>query len=569
MLSHIVITNFAIVDRLELDFRAGMSALTGETGAGKSILVDALGLVLGDRAGADLVRHGTERADIAVSFEVKGIHAAQAWLREHELDDEDGCLLRRTIGADGRSRAFINGSPSPLSALRELGELLVDIHGQHEHQSLLRPLQQREMLDDFGDHGAALQAVAASYDGWREADHARTQLTQNARDREARIELLDFQVRELDALEPREGELDELEHDHAKLANAQRIQDSGRATLETLYEGEHASASALLGQSQRELENLAEFDSELQPLASALNEAAARIDDTAKELRRYLDNFEHDPARLQAVEDRLGALLDSARKHRVQAEQLPEHLASLRTELDALRRASEDLSQLDARIAQARAAYQKEAAKLSKLRAVAATDLAKRVTDHMQQLGMAGGRFEIELLAQRDNDFSPGGMERVEFRVSANPGQPLKALNKVASGGELSRISLAIQVASARTARIPTLVFDEVDVGIGGGVAEIVGQQLKSLGAARQVLCVTHLPQVAAQADHHYQVAKSSDGNHTQATVTLLNTQARREEIARMLGGVDITKQTLAHAGEMLQRGQALNGKSPKKKKAV
>lgn len=554
MLNHIHIRDFVIIDELNLELKNGMSVLTGETGAGKSILIDALGLALGDRADSDVVRHGCKRADITVNFELTDLPEAQAWLEENELDDDNQCLIRRTIAAEGRSKGFINGSPVPMQSLRALGELLVDIHGQHEHQSLMRADTQRELLDDYAENSRLLEQLASACRNWRETNDEYERLSQAATDRDAQLDFLRYQVQELETLAPQDGEYAELEQEHVRLANVGRLQDTAHQQIEALDENEQSSVTRLLSRAVNELNSLREMDNRLGEIADNLNGALANVEDANTELRHYLDSLDADPSRLNDVESRLSSFIDLARKHHIKPAELVQHLDELRNELDGLQHAETRLEGLQEEIAKHLAAYQLLADKLSNRRHKHAATLAKHVTEHMQELGMPGGKFDILLHGRDKATPSPAGMEKIEFVVSANPGQNLKALNKVASGGELSRISLAIQVVLANNLSIPTLIFDEVDVGIGGGVAEIVGNRLRSLADNRQVLCVTHLPQVAAQAHHHLQVSKTRGKNHTGTSIHTLDEAARGQEIARMLGGVEITEQTLAHAEEMLRK---------------
>ncbi|QKT02599.1 DNA repair protein RecN [Ectothiorhodospiraceae bacterium 2226] len=554
MLTHIHIRNIAIVDALELEFHPGMTVLTGETGAGKSILLDALGLALGDRADAGLVRHGAERAEVSVGFRVDALTAVQNWLAEHELDADAECLLRRTVSRDGRSRGYINGQPVTVQLLREVGEMLVDLHGQHEHQSLLRAEVQRELLDDYAEHGGLVAAVAQAAEAVRAADSALQEARAARASRDDRLDLLRFQVAELEALQMEASELDSLEEEHARLAHANRLLEAAEGALARLEDSEEASAAALLGQARRALEGVLEFDARLRPCLELLDGALIQAQEAAAELRHYATGVEFDPARLAQVEQRLGAIHDLARKHRAEPAALPALLVSLRTGLDAIENAEAHEEVLAQRLGEAQTHYREAAKRLSASRARAAKRMGAAVSEHMQGLGMAGGVFAVRLDAREDGDYAPHGAERVVFDVSANAGQPPRPLAKVASGGELSRISLAIQVVAAHSARIPTLVFDEVDVGIGGGVAEIVGRQLRGLGSGRQVLCVTHLPQVAALAHHHLQVRKQTAEGLTLTAIEALDEDARVEEIARMLGGVAITAQTRAHAREMIER---------------
>jgi len=557
MLNHIRIRDFAIIDELEVNLALGMSALTGETGAGKSILIDALGLALGDRADAGVVRVNCKRAEIAATFNINNLPDAIAWLEENDLDDGDDCLIRRTIAAEGRSKGFINGSPVPMQSLRALGELLIDIHGQHEHQSLLRNDEQRRLLDDFAGHADLLNKLSATYQTWREANDEYQRLSSAAQDRDAQLDLLRYQVDELDTLAPQAGEYDLINAEHARLANVGQLQTTGHQILESLEDNEDAAASTLIARAISSLDELRDVDSKLGEFSDLLNGALAEVQEAVSGLRHYLGGIDADPARLQEVETRIGALLDFARKHHVEPNELADKHLSLKEELDNLEHAETRLEGLQEDIAKKLSEYNKLAKKLTASRKKQTALLSQRVTEHMQELGMPGGCFNIELESRDVNSPSPLGLERVVFTVSANPGQPPKALSKVASGGELSRISLAIQVVLANDVHIPTLIFDEVDVGIGGGVAEIVGARLRALAENRQVLCVTHLPQVAAQAHNHLQVSKTRGSDSTGTQIESLDEAARGQEIARMLGGVEITKQTLAHAEEMIERAKA------------
>ena len=557
MLNTIRIRDFAIIDELEVNLNTGMSALTGETGAGKSILIDALGLALGDRADAGVVRVNCKRAEISATFNITRLPDATAWLVDNDLDDGDDCLIRRTIAAEGRSKGFINGSPVPMQSLRALGELLIDIHGQHEHQSLLRNDEQRRLLDDFSNHSDLLSKLSKEYEAWREANNEYQRLSAAAQDRDAQLDLLRYQVNELDNLAPQEDEYDHINLEHARLANVSRLQTTGHLILENLEDSEDHAASTVLARAVTSLDELRGVDTQLGELSDSLNGALAEVQEAVSGLRNYLDGLDADPARLEEVETRIGSLLDFARKHHIKPDELPAKHQQLKDELDGLEHAETRLEGLQEDIALKLISFNKLAKKLSASRKKQAALLSKQVTEHMQALGMPGGRFEIELEPRDDNVPSALGMERVVFTVSANPGQPAKALNKVASGGELSRISLAIQVVLADNVHIPTLIFDEVDVGIGGGVAEIVGSRLRALAENRQVLCVTHLAQVAAQAHNHLQVSKSRGKDSTGTNIKTLDEAGRSQEIARMLGGVEITKQTLAHAEEMIERAKA------------
>ncbi len=556
MLTHLQIRNFALVERVDLELRPGMTVLTGETGAGKSILLDALGLALGNRADSGLIRHGASKAEISAEFELSDRPEVWQWLEEHDLEEETGCQIRRVISSDGRSRGYINGRPVPLQSLRELGEMLVEIHGQHEHQSLTRRETQRRLLDEYAGNGNLLAELAALHEQWREQQQKLEQLRQAGQDREARAGLLSYQVQELEALGLSPGEPAELEQEHQRLANANRLLEECRQALDLLYENEEFSAASLLGQAGQRLESLQTIDERLGGVAELVTQAVIQVEEAAGELRHYLSHVEQNPERLQWVEERLSTLHELARKHRVEPDRLPELLPRLQQQLQELEEMDLRLEGLQKAIDATLAAYASTATKLSEARARAAASLGEAVTDNMQRLGMEGGRFEVRLEPREGQAPSPLGKEQVEFRVSANPGQPLKPLAKVASGGELARISLAIQVITARQASIPTLIFDEVDVGIGGGVAEIVGRQLRKLGGYCQVICVTHQPQVAALAHHHLQVSKARSDGKTVTSIRPLGEKERIDELARMLGGVEMTPQTLSHAREMIRRGQ-------------
>ena len=558
MLTHIHIKDFAIVDEVNLDLQSGMSVLTGETGAGKSILLDALGLALGDRADSDMVRHGAERADIFVDFDISGMKEVAAWLQERELDSDEQCQLRRTISKDGRSRGYINGSPITLGLMRELGEQLVDIHGQHEHQSMMRKENQRALLDDYAQHQGLLREVGQLYFKWSRLNEEYKNLSQADEDRAARQELLRFQVSELESLGLGAGEFEQMEEEYNRLANASSLIEACNYASTALYESDEGSIHSQLRSVESRLNHLRDYDPKLGEMAELINSASIQIQEAASELSHHLDALELDPAQLQILEQRISAVHDLARKHHIDPESVHTLLQILSEELSGMENAGQRLAQLDGEISAAATAYEAAASKLSESRKSAVSTLDKLVTENMQELGMKGGQFTIQLSPGEADRYTAYGMEQVDFLVSANPGQPVKLLSKVASGGELSRISLAIQVIVASNARIPSLIFDEVDVGIGGGIAEIVGRKLRSLGRHAQVLCVTHQPQVAALAHHHLQVSKQTHHGNTQTGVALLNEGERVVEVARMLGGVEITSQTLSHAKEMLDRSQDL-----------
>ena len=553
MLNFLQVRDFAIIDAVEVEFDRGLTALTGETGAGKSILVDAVILALGGRAAADTVRHGAERAEITATFDLRGNDEAHAWLAGQSLDGDDEIILRRVVGADGRSRCFVNGQALPAQAVRELGSLLIDIHGQQEFLSLVRRNAQRELVDQHGDHGKVLEPVSAAAGEWRRLSGEHARLAAAAEERGARLELLRYQVGELEALALEPGEVESLAEEQARLANRGRLAEGARIALSLAYDAEggdaHASASRAAGQ----LRPLADLDPQLAAPLRLLEEAAIALKEAGGELAAYLDGLDVDPQRQDWVERRVAAIEQLARKHRVEPAALPAQLEALTAELAALENSEVTLSGLKRGLAEARTRYDAAAAKLTRARRKAAAALAESVSGLMAVLGMPGGRFEIDVASDPTTEPSPEGVDEVTFLVSANPGQPVKPVSRVASGGELSRISLAVQVAAAHGSGQTCMIFDEVDAGVGGAVAEMVGRQLAALGHRGQVLCVTHLAQVASQADHQVRVAKMTDGRTSRMSVTELGHDERVEELARMLGGVEITRKARDHAREMLK----------------
>lgn len=549
MLRLLTIRDFVIVDRLELEFSGGFGALTGETGAGKSILIDALALALGERADAGVVRAGRDKAEIAATFDVGGLPDVRSWLQANDFEVDDELLLRRVVDAGGRSRAYINGSPATAQQLREVGEWLVDIHGQHAHQSLLRPDAQRALLDAHAGLDGLARDVAAAYREWREADKLLRAASEGAEALQREREQLEWQVGELDALAFAEDEWATLDVEHRRLGHAASLIEGAQFALALLAEDEAACERQIDSVATR-LSGLAEYDPALAEVADLVHSVQAELAEAVSTLRRYTDRVDLDPARLAEVERRLDAVMANARKYRVQPQELPALLAGWRQRLADLV-ASADLAALETRVAAAQGAYRASAGELSAARRQAAGEMGKAVSEVMHRLALSAGRFEVALLPVADG--AVYGLEQIEFRIGGLAGNEAKPLAKVASGGELSRISLAIQVLTSRSASVPTLIFDEVDVGIGGGVAEIVGRLLHELGRERQVLCVTHLPQVAAQANWQWQVSKASHDGVTLSSIQPLAPAARVREIARMLGGVDITEITLQHASELLR----------------
>ena len=555
MLTYLRIRDFAIIDELELELGAGLTALTGETGAGKSIVVDALALAAGGRASSDVVRHGAERAEVAATFDLAGSAPIRRWLESKVIDCEGECILRRVISRDARSRAFINGQPVPLQTLRELGEQLVDIHGQQEFLSLTRPAAQLTLVDSHGKQESLVQQTRDAHERWRALRDEHAKLEAAGRDRDARLELLRYQVRELGALALKPAELPELFAEQRRHANSGRLVDGARQALDLVYENDSFSAHQAVGRALTALRGITALDPRLADTEKLLEEARIGLRESADSLRRYLDAMEVDPERQDWVERRVATIEELARKHRLPAEELPVHLERLTTELARLESHESTLESIRRRLSTARSDYALSAGKLSAARTSAAGALTRDVSRLMQTLGMTGGRFQAAITSDAAGEPGPAGVDAAEFLVSANPGQPLKPLVRVASGGELSRISLAIQVAALGKAITPCVVFDEVDAGVGGAVAEIVGRQLGALGERAQVLCVTHLPQVASQADHHVRVAKLTDGRSTRTVLNELRGAERVEELARMLGGVEVTQKARDHARDMLKRG--------------
>jgi len=551
MLRRLTIRDFVIVDRLELEFEGGFGALTGETGAGKSILLDALGLALGGRADSAAVRAGRDKADIVAEFDLPSAGGLLAWLEDQELPvDEEVVILRRVVDANGRSKAWINGTPVTQAQLRVAGDSLADIHGQHAHHALLRSDAQRTLLDTHAGAGGIAIEVADAWREWQRIASLRRSAEQDSAASARERELLSWQLKELRDLGFVPDDWVELNAEHGRLAHAAGLIEGADEAVDALGEGDYA-VNAVLRRLSARLEEMAGIDAALGEVRDLLMSAAIQSDEALHALRRYRDRLDLDPGRLAEIERRIAAVMELSRKYRVPPEGLPALETEWAQRFDALE-ASADPARLEAAEVAARQAYMSAAARLSDLRRPAARGLSAEITEAMQTLAMAGGRFEVAL---QPSEPSVHGLEVVEFQVAANQGQSLRGLAKVASGGELSRIGLAVQVMTSRDSATPTLIFDEVDVGIGGRVAEIVGQLLKKLGSDRQVLCVTHLPQVAACADWQWQIAKTDRGGETLSAVTALAARERIEEIARMLGGVSITDTTRRHAAEMLGLG--------------
>ncbi|MDG2539933.1 DNA repair protein RecN [Dyella jiangningensis] len=556
MLTSLYVRHFAVVEEAEIAFGPGLTVVSGETGAGKSLLVDALMLLAGARADSGMVRAGSDRAELTAEFDLSDLPEAREWLRREELDEEDTCQLRRVIRAEGSSRAWINGRPANASQLGELATLLVEIHGQHEHQALLSRAHQLELLDAYAGNEQLVSQVRELATQWRELGQRIRKLS-GGDDREQRIELLRHELDELEkwALPP-DG-LVELETSHKRLANAGRLAEGAGGVVELIDGDSEFALRRALGRAQLEMSKLAMLDDRLAPLLELLDNASIQLTEASDGLGRYALDVDLDPERFAEVDTHLTRLHELSRRHRVSTAELYDKAATLRDELSELEGAGDAVDKLSRQRQQLRQRYDEQASTLSHARAEAAARLGDEVSALMAELGMSGGRLVIELESTAESDPDAQGRERCELLVSANPGQPPRPLRKVASGGELARISLAIEVATLGKDTIGTMVFDEVDTGIGGAVAEVVGQKLRALGGQRQVLCVTHLPQVAAQGHAHLRVSKASDGESTRTRIEKLDANGRRDELARMLGGVEITRETKAHAKQMLDRAQA------------
>jgi DNA repair protein RecN (Recombination protein N) len=550
MLRSLSIRDFVIVDRLELEFRPGFTVLTGETGAGKSILVDALDVVLGARADAGLVREGREKAEISAEFSGESLVSLAGYLEQNDLAGEPGeCLIRRLIEASGRSRAYVNGRQATVQQLREIGEFLVDIHGQHENQSLMRAVTQRQLLDGFADAAELAATVARAWQEWQALRNQRIAAETNARALADEREQMQWQIGELDGLGYQAEEWDTLQAEHRRLAHAASLIEAVQFSMEALSEGENCALGAV-GAVQSKLAGMTDYDPALNEILGVIEPARIQIQEAVYSLRHYQNRLDLDPQRFKEVENRLDAIHACARKFRLRPQEIPERLHALKSRLAELD-AGLDAAGLKEKEEKLHASYLAKGGELSAKRKKAAAGLARSVTAGLQQLAMSGGVFEVSLAPLSEGNAN--GLEQVEFLVSGHAGATPRPLAKIASGGELSRISLAIQAVTSRIAAVPTLVFDEVDAGIGGGVAEIVGRMLRELGSKHQIMCVTHLPQVAAAADHQWQVSKIATGKSVTSSVAALDRDGRVEEIARMLGGVKITETTRKHAAELLK----------------
>ncbi|GJM05519.1 MAG: DNA repair protein RecN [marine bacterium B5-7] len=556
LLRQLVINDLAVIDSLNIDFKPGMTVLTGETGAGKSILLDALGLVLGDRADTSIIRGGSDKTDITAIFSIDNNPYINDRLNEMEIASDDELFIRRTITKDGRSRAYLNNTPVPVQTLREVGEYLVDIHGQHAHQSLSRPKAQREILDQAGTYDSLLKNVADNYHEWKLVDEQLQNFETSGDDFEARLSFLKYQIDELTQLDIGESEYETLVEEFKRQSHAQDLIATCQQVLAELSESDSAIYSRL-AQHKRAITDLCRIDNSLEGINSLLDSAAIQIDEACSELKDYIDRFDSDISQLNIIERRLDKINELARKHKVKPGELPEQLILLSSQLNQLEGGQEQHGLLQKKKNELLHAYKKLAKKLSEKRKSTANKIASAVTDKMQDLGM-GGEFDISLEPIEALEvLTPHqfGMDKISFIVSTNPGQPLRPIAKVASGGELSRLSLAIQIIASKDNGVPTMVFDEVDAGISGGIAEIVGKLLNSLAEHRQIFCVTHLAQVASCGHHHLRVIKESKKEQTFTQVIELAKQERIDEVARMLAGMEVTHESRANAAQMLESG--------------
>ncbi|AFV84999.1 DNA repair protein RecN [Alteromonas mediterranea] len=556
MLAHLSISNFAVVKQLSVHLENGLTAITGETGAGKSIAIDALSLCLGERADANAVRKGSTKAEIIAHFSLNGNVAAKTFLDEHELtsdEDENSCFIRRVISKEGRSKAFINGVPASLQQLKGLGQFLLAIHGQNTHLQLLKEDHQRELVDSYAQHDDILDNVKDAYSQWRDKQRTLKTLQDQAQQRENRLQLLTYQVRELDEFAIEEGEFEELETEHKRLSNGQSLLEQAQTSVYNLYENDEGNALSVIQSSIERLGELETHDASLTPIIALLNDASIQIEEAAGELRSYCDHLEIDPLRLQQVEARYAKAMDLARKHSVMPEALYKHHQELTTEFTSLSEQDTLLGTLEGEVATAREDYLQTTKGLSESRQQAAIKLGQDIEAQIRQMNMPHAKVDIQIQYDEFKKPVSTGLDTVEFKVSTNPGQDADKLEKVVSGGELSRIGLAIQVIASDHNATPTMIFDEVDTGISGPTASIVGGLLRKLGKQSQVMCVTHLPQVAAQAHNQLFVTKLTDGESTETQMLALTKQDRIDELARLLAGDKITKSALANAKELLK----------------
>jgi len=552
MLRSLQVRNFAIIDEVDISFNDGMTVLTGETGAGKSILVDALSLVIGERGGSGLIRDSNKRAEYAADFDISKHKLAKEWLEQRSLDDDTECILRRVINVDGRSRSFINGNTVNLQTLKSLGELLVDIHGQHFHQSLVKKDIQRDLVDHFGELSVLKNYTKKAFNDWKIQATKLSDTKNSIQDKEARIDLLEFQSSELKSLDTKPNEFESLTIEYKKIQNIEKLNLGINRAIKNLQENETHSSSDLLFESIKILDSLLDFDNKLINTKKLLEEAEILISEATDYLSKYSSSMDFNPERCMWLEDRINSILTIARKHRVEPNELNAIYERITNELEELQNSESKFKQLEADTKELKIQYEESANNLSKKRKVTSKRFSKLVSQAMSGLGMPDGIFKIEFTPS--SEMTQHGFDTIDFLISANPGQKPQSIEKIVSGGELSRMSLAIQVIASDGSNIPTMIFDEVDSGVGGAVAEMIGIRLQELGKTRQVLCVTHLPQVASQASSHIRINKMTDGNSTKIHITELKENSRIEEVARMLGGIEMTEKTREHASEMLSK---------------
>ena len=550
MLRSLQIRNFAIIDEIDITFNDDMTVLTGETGAGKSILIDALSLVLGERGSSNLIRNKEKRAEYTAEFEITNNSHALNWLIEKSLDNENECILRRTISPDGKSRSFINGNTVNLQSLKSLGDLLVDIHGQHFHQSLCKKNVQRDLLDHFGGLSVTKNKIKRIFNEWKELSDQLSKMIEGNTNKEDRIDLLSFQLKELDELALISGEYDSLNSEFKKISNIEKINKGINSLIDCLQSNEITNVEQMLNDSIKNIDTLATFDNSLEETKNLLSEAEINVSEAIGNLSRYGESIDYDNQKSREIEERINTIISLSRKHRVDPDELIDTKIQIEKELNELNNSQTSIDEAERHLSDLRKKYDDLASELTKKRSDSAKKLSGLVADSMNELGMTGGIFEVEITPS--NNISQHGNDDITFHISANPGQKPQPLSNIASGGELSRMSLAIQVITSNGTNIPTMIFDEVDSGIGGAIAEVVGNKLKDLGQNKQVLCVTHLAQVASKGKSHIRINKLTDNKKTKIYASKLNSDERIEEIARMIGGIELTEKTREYAKEML-----------------
>ena len=550
MLRSLQIRNFAIIDEIDITFNDGMTVLTGETGAGKSILIDALSLVLGERGSSNLIRNKEKRAEYTAEFEITNNKHALNWLIEKSLDNENECILRRTISPDGKSRSYINGNTVNLQSLKSLGDLLVDIHGQHFHQSLCKKNVQRDLLDHFAGLSVTKNKLKRIFNEWKELSDQLSKMIEGNTNKEDRIDLLGFQLKELDELALKSGEYDSLNSEFKKISNIEKINKGINSLIDCLQSNEITNVERMLNDSIKNIDTLATFDNSLEETKNLLSEAEINVSEAIGNLSRYGESIDYDNQKSREIEERINTIISLSRKHRVDPDELIDTKIQIEKELNALNNSQTSIDEAEQHLSDLRKKYDDFASELTKKRSDSAKKLSRLVANSMNELGMADGIFKAEITAS--NNISQHGIDDITFYISANPGQKPQPLSNIASGGELSRMSLAIQVITSNGTNIPSMIFDEVDSGIGGAIAEVVGNKLKDLGQNKQVLCVTHLAQVASKGKSHLRINKLTDNKKTKIYATQLNPDERIEEIARMIGGIELTEKTREYAKEML-----------------